>query len=1752
MGSHSLPAPGFVTVAATRTSPASSRLPSVVVTERRIDISIPAKGNCAADSMRNQVMKLAQKHIRAKLLTHPCEFLVESSFLSTTRLDHTAAAGFLDHVAEASPIRPVRFHLAPSERDNSLPSVPPQAAVSSYSLRVCPPDSSCSLCEIHDRLYKENAITLSTPLLELLQFGIKLTAAGFREHSPSVSVFRPPEDSTPVSIDEVPPKLRDRIQKWFDNHAANPPTFRPTARSPLYNYDACGGVLPRWSSPPSRKVFSRTAPNSQQRFVLYKEMLKDLVFNDLELIDIADIKASCAVFVAFHPQTGKPRPCASPFEANELTPPAPVRYGNARDLFAVPGVSSGVRLDFKRGFKHIPLAKAFAIYVAFVLDGVGLLPRSVFFGLRDGPLIFCSTLAEDMKSAPSPPPPPGAFLSPRVSWVDDVAQLGHPPAFLVEVFFAFITHMAKRGWKFGIDKCFLLPCVILRFIGILLEIASLSFCITKDTAQKLALWALKILTAASTDAGEPVTPLQHHFIQSHMGRLSWVSSIGLASLSFARSRIDMSLSAGSWVPGAREVLIHHARAAESWTSLRVSVAPHVNAALLTTDASVSPSSLEVSGSGFFKLPSQTLPTHFSCVLTSSDLADFGFTVATPKPSSTWAEAATAAIGACILDGVIQKAEAAGTPKVDAVAHTIDSKTVASRAALCSASDYQCSALYLFIQSRSARTHTFTWISRSDDLISKADAGSTAASGLWRLVEPVRQIIERWAPDLDITADFASTTAQRYSSPHHPADSRLANLLTLSGHLSSAPAGFLGAPGFAPWNGLRVFGCLLPSYTAALPDVSRVALSSPSWSALILVVLSPDILAVLASWLDAGIAFHAAATPCSSVASPLIAPDGRRPRHPFPTRLISISRGPQPSQPHLPAFPHWCTVVGPLIRDRHPSAQEAITAWIRSGQCPHPGPPRTDPSSLLPSASFATAVVAAQLAAAAPPPPPHPSSHLSAGLTAFAAAALPSLLPSPATHQQPATLPPAAAAVGRSTAPVAALTPSPASHPASLRVNPILPHHPPVGSAPPRPVAGAASLIEPPPRPSAPVSPPLRPSHTPPSRPAPAPSRVPVAAPDGRLRLLPLACSSSQASSPAPSLHSSQPPHPPRQQAQLVTPAAPAASAVTPAPASAAAARGPDAPSPAPATALPPSHSPDPAPAAASASSIAGAAAVAAAPTSARRPRTASAPARSARTRRAASASRPPPSSKRRRETSAEPPGPRWVDAPVRCGQCHNLVRGDSPALLCDEESCSGWLVCTACIPHDPDVPLLCPLHQLAKHRESMVVKAGLAMALDHKHGSLGRLLGCLTAWVGSEASGTPKLEMASVLARAPIIESAAEALLPPQLRSDAAQAERSLWNDDRRNRSRAMLFKMTWLATKLAALDAPFHIAITPLAKAYVRHRLSPDRPPGWRKAGPEHTATELSALARIMEDLELPIAPYLGARRVLDARGAFLKKEHSPRWPIPPFRVFEKAAAEPRPIPAARQRAIDALQWHAVWGVRPGYLWRIEKAHFRQHLGGFIFRWNLETKVKRGDREADGHATLKIPQLAAARHTILSEIWPRQPDEGPMFADAKDDVPPLVREWFGDEVASLEDFALAHAGIRNGVDMALQIMGLPPDYIDAHLWWARNNPRMRAYYAGLQIGLAFYATERLHLIKFRPLAPGWYEVISKPPTPCWEEIPPLDAPAALPTETPMTIGADLAEADALGPVPCQAPPAVSGAAATRRRRHAASASARR
>ena len=1511
------------------------------------------------------------------------------------------------------------------------PAVQPKD-VESFSLRVCPDSEACATCEIHDRVFAQANVGIDSDLPELLAFVAALREAGFVYHGPNADVFRTLEGARPVPMDESSAPLRARVQAWCSEHAAHPPQHRPSARSPHFDYDAEGGVLPSW--PPDRAprelIETRTVPGSPQRRVLYLQVMKDVLWGDTRPCDRSELAASCILFVVFHPQTGKARGVAAATEANEASPHRSVRYGAVRDAFAVDGVTGAVRADLARFFKHKKLSAEYARHVGWIVDGVALMPVSVFFGLGDAPLLACSAFAVDLAAAQAalaseatPAAPPGAALSPVVPWVDDLLQCGHPAEHLLGAFFALMVQMARRGWRWAVDKCFLWPAWLLPFLGTLLEVPAAAWRLTPEACAKLVAWAQAVLAAGSCAPGEPISVAQAALLSSHTGRLAWVASVVRAP-AFARAAFDRSLATGRWMLGARELLMLHVRDAPGWVSLRATLVPPRRRLLVGCDASLQGAT--VAGGGEWR-----------CSWWEPQVPAVGFAVSVPTvpfgyggaagllPSSTWGEAAVAAIA---LDlAVDDVADADGDWEQALV--LVDSNDVAARAETCASSHPQVSAFYAAMSLRvQPRPLALEWRSRSEPDAKRADALSDVAAHLWTLAPAAAAAVPRdMVFSLDLFADAVSTRAPRYSAPSLPSD--LDRRQVLLGMSADAPAmgtrGCVGLTGRAPWNGHTLFSALAPSYGACLPDIFRqaTAVGSPEWAWATVAVLTPDVVRLMVACARTdGVVFHAARV-LDDKARAFVAPDGAMPAFEWPVAFIIASRGPEGSRAHQSAdqaagswraedaegrrpFAWWPTSPEPLRwAGRLASSEEAFMRWVMSGQCPHPGP-------------GAGVFGRAAEAVFAPPPPS------ARGRTA----SLPILSPVVAAAQPANVF--RAAALG---------------------------------------AAGAASA---------------------------GPPRWPGAArPRGLPRLLPSAAAVDELVGAA-----------------AVGAAQPAAgSGAEPGASGAGAAGGAPASAPAPAVPALPAVSAGPR------------SQVAAAPRSG--PGGPPSAGRSVASRSVA-----------RVQAALHPID--WVNHPVRCGQCHAWVLGNHRAFLCNEPDCVGWLLCMPCTlgagGADESCPLFCPVHQIARWRRSQRLEGGTQLARSYPIGTIGRILGVVTAIVDGLAPATA-VAMAPLVAPPMGSEKWAEDIA--RLRGVAMEAAQVTWDDARRDRLRNVAYKMLWCARELRVLHLPVAF-MSMLAAAYCRHRLSQDRPPGWQRCGAKHCNNELSAMARALSDLEVPMPAHMGAKRALEARGAFQKRDHSVHFPVVPRQLFRVLDALPRPFSPKQQRVADALEWNAFWGLRMMYLEQVCKNMFSRFDGGYLLRWCTVHKSRRGDAAAGAAAQLRTPQVSAARHQRLHAIYERMPSEGPVFAGVRQDANALLKRHFGEEAKEwLDDALVGVHSQRNALDLVGHALDCPTDLLDAHLWWSRM--LMRSYYGGLQVAAAMALTELLPAVDVIPVAPGWYDVRARPPQVDWKNLScgsPFES-AALPpvfevVEAAAVAGEPVGEDD-LGPAPVEAPAGV-------------------
>ena len=922
----------------------------------------------------------------------------------------TLAAILIKAVQAVQPIRHQRWTVLIQNESDYGPPPPNQEDPGPYTVRSC--KSACAACDTHDVILKAHRLHNNSSLRQIIDFSADLTRdqSGWHPHFPRQDVFRVPEESVPACTkDDIPADLRHQVQSFFDQQADSPP-HAITARSPLYSYDSDGGVRLRFKDGvplPSTCVRTITQPASITRRVMYTEILKDLVWRDLDEVPLSAIHASAILFVVFHRATGRPRVCAAPYEANEITEPAPVRYGVIWDLFSDNRLTCGCRGDIGRGFKHCRLALDSAKHVAFILDGIGLMPRSVYFGLRDGPRIFCSTLDVDLATVPNVPVPQGSAVSPLVTWVDDLSKLASDPVLMVRVFFALAHHLASRGWKEPPSKWFFLPAFLLKFIGYILDPPVAAARLSRSLAVKIACTARDILRQASVEAGSPVTQRQAAIVATHFGRLAFGAK-DIPLIAYARTVVDRSVAEGRWRPGARDLITMHARDAAHWHALRSNnriATPARRRLVLSSDASVATADSSatvrslVTGGGHWWMDDGLLPdaaydnpeevpsrSFFSIKV---DVDRFG--LQGKEVSSTWAEA-------CLAAFIVKKTEPL-LPLVSEVVLKLDAATVVHRAPKCATESLQVSSFYAYMHrlvlAYKAKL-TLLWHSRAVIEARMSDAVSSASTGLWSMIPSAkalaRVILDAIASELSgvltpdkaqppatvagvpsssnpcqltshsssaslkarsvhLFADDLSTIAPSYSTPYLPESSDRQTALRMVVKWSSSGLGLLGLPDSISWQGRIITATFTPSYLSWLPSIARNAAQASNWCLLLCAIMVPALTDTIHAMLLSG-ARCFAAWPVDPSVRWLIAPDGALPTWRFPVAWLLIGKGlPVTASDsiirRLRSTIHRSTVL-PSPRDCPPTpTREQLGALVRHAGRDSLAFARTRPSSASP-------------------------------------------------------------------------------------------------------------------------------------------------------------------------------------------------------------------------------------------------------------------------------------------------------------------------------------------------------------------------------------------------------------------------------------------------------------------------------------------------------------------------------------------------------------------------------------------------------------------------------------------------------------------------------------------------------------------------------------------------------------------------------------------------------------------------------------
>lgn len=287
----------------------------------------------------------------------------------------------------------------------------------------------------------------------------------------------------------------------------------------------------------------------------------------------------------------------------------------------------------------------------------------------------------------------------------------------------------------------------------------------------------------------------------------------------------------------------------------------------------------------------------------------------------------------------------------------------------------------------------------------------------------------------------------------------------------------------------------------------------------------------------------------------------------------------------------------------------------------------------------------------------------------------------------------------------------------------------------------------------------------------------------------------------------------------------------------------------------------------------------------------------------------------------------------------------------------------------------------------------------------------------------------------------------------------------------------------------------------YAAERLGGRRNGSWNEIRPTSLPSEISAIAAMSRDLGFDCPPYGGpmVKRYLKAKGAFEKRTVSNHLPI----HLAKIASWRKGLPPRWRDVHDALIVQSIFMLRPGLLLQLAREMLIPVGKGFVLRWTLRTKARRGPIGSPGHVMLS-PQVSAAEHPLLTAVMRRLPSTGPLFPAVTMARMTAFLEMKIPDVP--QGFIRGPHGVRTATDTELKVLAAPPELIDLHGQWTRRSTRTSDYYGSESIPRMFAMTRLLGQTDFEYPVPGLHVAVKpigftfrEPQDAATGEVPPLD-----------------------------------------------------
>ena len=311
----------------------------------------------------------------------------------------------------------------------------------------------------------------------------QLRRDGWAPHSPPPrpgAETRVEDESTPSPGPFNPDAIAATLRRASE-HPTSPPDVE---LGDGYTRGTDGWRLP-WASPARPTAPSRRRLRSHRDWVAIAVAVgTDLARGAAEVVNHESVLCFSPVRIEW--QQGKPRLVVNLRVVNSfLTDETSVVYEYASRAVRL-RAKVAAKLDLDAAFRHVSVAVEDRPYLGFCVGAIAMQYTALPFGLSHSPRMFARAMAPAINAIRE-------RGVPAVIYVDDILVLASSEAELQRHVDVVIDSLHEFGWRLSIHKCFLRPMVVVRFLGLLVDLQAQTLRVPPSKAQRISEGAQLIL-----------------------------------------------------------------------------------------------------------------------------------------------------------------------------------------------------------------------------------------------------------------------------------------------------------------------------------------------------------------------------------------------------------------------------------------------------------------------------------------------------------------------------------------------------------------------------------------------------------------------------------------------------------------------------------------------------------------------------------------------------------------------------------------------------------------------------------------------------------------------------------------------------------------------------------------------------------------------------------------------------------------------------------------------------------------------------------------------------------------------------------------------------------------------------------------------------------------------------------------------------------------------------------------------------------